>query len=333
MTFKVWVRCIPWVMALLVAEGAALAEAPVYDIVLSRPCRVGDRFAFEANGQSKQTSSLPGKKEPKVETLSVVVSGELEVLEVREGGQVKRSRLTVKAFDGKADGARVGGIAPGDTITIAVEEGKTVYLYKGAPFDGALLKLFKLVIQYRGDDGPDDQAYFGTDVPQPVGGTWPVNAALAAAAMTRDKMTVEPSDVTGASRLTGVTMVDEVACLQVQGKMDITDVDVELPRMAQLTSSAFSVEMEGDFPVDPALPPMRVATTVDLDVKLKGTGLLSAFRFGTHDARTAEQRLRVIERGPAPEAPVEVKPKPEPADVPAGGPPAGASGWRVLRSE
>ncbi len=322
---------------LIALGGLAVPGAhpvPVYDIVLSRTYRVGDRLFLDATGSSRRSSDLPGRKTPKVETQSLILSGTLEVLAVRATGQVERSRFTVKHFEGKVDGNPVSGIVAGDILLITVKEGKTIYTRGGTPLKGALEELLKLVIQYKDDDGPGDQAYFGSETPQPVGGTWPVNAEMAAAALSQEKMTVEARDVTGLSRLVGVTLEDDVPCLQVSGTMKVENVEVALPRMAKLTSSFFSIEMEGLFPVDPTLPPKRLKTTVGLDMRFKGTGLLAAFRFGIRETRTSEQALRIIARGPAPHNEVDAGKEPVPtAGKPHALPDGETSGWRVLRSE
>jgi len=306
---------------LLLLPAVALAET--YDIVMSRTARAGDRYSVAATAQSVSRAEAPGKRSPTVTERRLAISGELEMLEVRASGRASRSRLTVSHFEGTENGKPVAGLAEGAVVTAQLEGEDTVYRVNGEPAEEGLSELLKMVLHYRRDDIPDDQAFFGTDQPRAVGEAWPVNAAVAAETLSRDKLTVEPGDVTGQTRLVDLTDVDGTPCLRIAGEVTVTDVEMELPKMAQLTSSRLVLAMEGDYPRDTDLPPTRVKSTSDLDMQLRGTGLLASVRFSVTEQRTVERRLRLIARGP------EAKPAPDTEELPDGE----TTGWRVLRSE
>lgn len=242
------------------APTAATPPSTVYQIKLRRPRQVGYQENINYVAMEKQTkiTRVGGQVvEQGTKARRVELQGHLTVMQVNQFGQVMGSQIMVQKCVAQTDTGTKQLAMPGQVLYIARGEPPVVTLNQ-APLGEDDLELLDLVLSMD-PPGPatEDQA-LGSPNPQTVGASWPVDAQLTAASLSRGNMVLDPNQLQGTTTLMGVEHPGGRECLDVQVNMEIRGVQMpSLPPNATLNSGVMEFTMRALFPTDLVTPPVR----------------------------------------------------------------------------
>jgi len=235
-------------------------ERQTYQVKLRRPRQPGDRENIHYVAMEKQTKVTrvgPQVVGEETKARRVELEGLLTVRDVNEPGQVIASQIvvqkcTAQTSEGVRELARSGQvleIVRGDPPTVTLDQ---------QPVSEDDQDLFDLVLSLDPPAPPTEDEALGSSQPVQVGASWPIDAQLTAASMSRPDMVLDPARLRGQTSVLGVEDVDGRECLDVQVLVEIRGVQMaNLPPNATLLSSEMQVQMRALFPTDLVTPPVR----------------------------------------------------------------------------
>lgn len=238
----------------------ATPAATTYQVKLRRPRQVGYQENINYVAMEKQTkiTRVGGQiVEQGTTSKRVELQGHLTVMQVNQFGQVMGSQIMIQKCVAQTDTGVKTLATPGQVLYVARGEPPVVTLNQ-APVSENDIELLDLVLSMD-PPGPatEDQA-LGSPNPQIVGASWPVDAQLTAASLSRDNMVLDPNQLQGTTTLLGVERPGGRECLDVQVNMEIRGVQMPtLPPNATLNSGVMEFNMRALFPTDLVTPPMR----------------------------------------------------------------------------
>jgi hypothetical protein len=255
------------VLALL--ASAALGRAQEYKIALDRPQKVGQRYTIHATGHTRQAAviNIPGAgPQNHGEEFTIDLDGTMKVLAVDEkSGQATKVECTVA----KCLKDHKPLVDAGTVLTAESKGGKTVFAKDGAELDAATSDALSVIIETHQPGAPSNDQTFGTDRPQKVGATWPINANAAAASAAQSGITIAPDKIKGEGKLVAVKEVDGKQALQVEATMNVAD--LSLPQQ-KVDSGSVAATFGGLFPTDPAAFPLRSYQTMKMHITMTVAG-------------------------------------------------------------
>ncbi|HUT12099.1 MAG TPA: hypothetical protein VMY42_16475 [Thermoguttaceae bacterium] len=250
-------------------------SAQDYEIRMSRPMKVGEKYELTASGSKskRMTTSVQGQvvKEDK-SSFTAKLEGTITVLEVDERGQEQKITLTVSkcvmSVNGDADEKEA--LTEGTEVVAQLRDGEEVFLIddKPAPSDiEEMLDLFSTLptTKVTGDD------MFGTKERKKVGDSWAINSTAAARGFDAGKGTkVEPENIKGSTKLEKVLVVDGSKCLQLLGRMEISEFVLPMPPGFSVEKANVSLDSLGELPVDTSIGHLSQAMNMTMTVSIKG---------------------------------------------------------------
>jgi hypothetical protein len=248
----------------LPARGAtpttASSAGPSYEIPKTPTPRVGDRLILRASvtctAQAKSCWAEGGPGDAvgvgPEQKQTLEVEGTVQVLVVTDDRDTKHSLTVTRCVLTTDDGKQIELVAPGRTVVAELDAAKksatdpaeqTLLSFPGGPTPRKEdLDLLRRVLQVDGPDTPKSDDIFGSDRPQHVGDTWPVNAELL--------VKVFPPGMTDATQIWGQVQLervtkdeDGVPCVQIREDVEIKDCKLPsllagLDRAQQISGSA-----------------------------------------------------------------------------------------------
>jgi hypothetical protein len=246
-------------------SGPVRAEEQSYDVVLTRPAVVGERFSISGEGAMiRETAMIVDgtRKEQAPAGAGIKLTGTAEVLAVTPKGKVTKLSVTVDRCT-RVSGPEEAELLPKESVVFAEADGKdTKFSRKDGELPPDASELLDLLFQLSADDsrGTDDEL-FGTRGKRAVGDTWPVNAKRATKDFAAEDITVAESDVSGTVKLDGVDREGGVERLRLSGLMKVANMN---PAKVDWLPDGFKMEAGSmDFKFTVALPaePKRDGTT------------------------------------------------------------------------
>lgn len=253
------------VAAVLVFGASAwAAEGDTFTIKLDRPGKVGDRSVEDISGGLRVVAvKKVAGKEDQVErqTLAIVLTGTREVLALNDKGREVKQSFTVDKCT-ISDGNQTNEFLPKGAVIVAeavAGADEDVYTVNGQKQQPQVAKLIGIVFKAEDPDGMSEDEVVGTDKPQKVGDTWPVNVEKAVKDMSERKIIVKPENLSGTNRLVEVAEVDGVRCYKVESLITMKQARVPQDKDALVNMEAKAVRV---FPLDPTKQAVSMAVTM-----------------------------------------------------------------------
>jgi hypothetical protein len=233
--------------ALAVCFSATVAGAQDYKIKLNRPSKVGDESTAHITTKFKQEMSgnPAGSQE-----FTVELQGTLKTLAVNDKtGAATKLSCTVKKLT--KDGNE---LYPPGTVIVGEKVNKAdTFTIDGNPVDAANVPALSAVLELADPDrSTTDDEIYGTDKPQPIGGSWPISADKMAAELTGEGLPVPAESLKGEVKLTDVTKVDNVDALMMNMHISADGFNSTVPG-ANITDGKLDVTGDSVVPVDESL--------------------------------------------------------------------------------
>lgn len=250
------------VFAIIIFTARTLS-AEDYEIRLTRPWKVGDKYEMivSASGFRLATTTTEGQYPKKgMGTVKATMEGIMTVREVDEHQRKKKISLIVTKCQIAPNGDvnETEPLQKGTQIVARVENGKVLFSVDGNPPTRETVHLLNAFIDLPTAKETDDEM-LGTKERKKVGDRWDINAAQALRPFSNKDITVSPAKSNGSAKLEKIAVVDGIACLQLNIKMESNDVGISFADGTVATGS-ISVTFSGAFPVDASLPCMSEET-------------------------------------------------------------------------
>lgn len=257
--------------ALGLALMVSAARGQEYKIKLSRPVKVGDEYVTTVSAQSTQKMdvTINGQSQPlKNDTFKAALHGTVKVLAVNEKIN-GASRITITVDTLTRDGA---DLYPAGTIITAEKTGqKTSFVIDNAPVEDEKAEVLDTLINVdRADQTTSDDDLTGTDQPQKVGDTWPINADKLAKEISDNGLPLKGEDLKGESKLVEVKKVKDADVMVVQTTVTADGIKKDLPDGSSISDGTLKAEVTYTLPTDNTSPAissgnkMHLVMTVDL---------------------------------------------------------------------
>lgn len=275
------------------------AAAPRYAVKLDRAQRAGQRWRVRARSRHEVSTSLGEDAPPPLaelgfdEVRSADLTAVVTVLEVSAEGREVRTEYVVERLRVDLGEGTYEPLTPGARIVVTRGDPPTITV-DGTTAPDRLVETLELVLE-TGED-LDDDAVFGTDVLQPVGGSWPIDQDAARA----DFIDLTPGSPVGALEGT-MQLVERISvagrpALRVRGYLRARDLRLEELPAAEVTHAAVYLQVEGVYPVDPSLHEVSARYKLSSSLTVRPEGELGLL--GQLELRLSEEVTQTFEALP-----------------------------------
>jgi hypothetical protein len=251
---------------------ALAARAEDYKVVLNRPDTVGQTYSIHATGQSSQnmTVDVPGAGPQKQsDSFKAELQGTIKVLAIDDHTkQATKIQCTLDKLT--KDDKPV--LDAGTVVTAENAAGQTTFTVNGNPVEPTVAPVLDLLISVHKAGSPSDDEMFGTDKAVPVGGTWPINTAAAAADAAKSGLPITKDNLHGDAKLVGVKDVGGKQVLDVAADMTADNLSGAMPNGGKIESGSVKAHFTGLFPTDPAQQPAQQGQTLEVHMKASAVG-------------------------------------------------------------
>ena len=261
-------------VVLLAVCSLGFAEDAAYPIKLHRDCKVGDSYNTRITYENSNATTLkapPAAPKLKKEAFKGQLEGCVKVLAINAIGNASSFTIVVKKF---ADDEGKEIIPADQIIEVTRGEEEVTFALKGGT---ALSNEAKAILSflYRPDRGAStDDDSFGTDKPQNVGASWPINAEASAKSAVSAGITVDPKDVAGSVTFKAVEKTSAGApALRLAATMTVKNPKLSIPANATLESCTVKVTFGGLFPVDAAALAAESSLSMDMTIHMVRDGV------------------------------------------------------------
>jgi hypothetical protein len=267
--------------ALCALFGAASAltaqDAKTYTITLDRPVKAGDKFHDKITFESvnSQVVSVGGKPvQENEEKAGAELEGTMEVLQATEQGNASKLKYTIKKLVIRSGAEKEEPLQAGDELICEMKNGKESFTVKGEEADEATTKILGSMIHLveaksKMDVRNEDKA-FNTDKPHAVGSEWDINPKEFIASMPEEvPFEMAPDATSGKMKFNAIKEVDGVKCGHMSAQVTMTPKGMKgLPPQFKLKRSAINVALDGHFPMDSAMQPLK--STMKMQFEFSG---------------------------------------------------------------
>ncbi|HEY1955181.1 MAG TPA: hypothetical protein VGH28_06200 [Polyangiaceae bacterium] len=256
------------------ATTVTAAAVKTYAIRLKRPSHVGDtaRIAVDAEHDEHTTARVAGTSKEKQKKTVAHIEGTSKVMALQaDGATPLRDEVTVGEFWSMVDGgAKTTLASPGarvDVLRAATKRDARVTVDGRAASQKVLDAIADLTTLTLRKGATDDEV-FGTSVPQPVGGEWPINAEAAARDFRARDIALAPGGVTGSTKLVAVRAVHGVDCLEIDNHATLAGIDSlgDLPPGSTVKNGRIDVHLHEMLPIDET----KGAIEQEMDITVTG---------------------------------------------------------------
>ena len=254
------------------AGAPAAARRDGYAVRLTRPVKVGQRFAWSAD--ATVIDSLPGPPgTPAVpETVAVHLEGVVQILAVDGNGEVTEMACTVEACTARTGKERRTVVQAGRVILVEAGKWKTKLTAATGNLtiqDDVLLR--SVLSLPRLDPTCDDDVY-GTARRQNVGDTWDVRPEQVARSWAAAGYKLKPQHISGSVKIKSAEVVDGAECLRVAGRARIEHFmppALDLPDGVEVGDATTEFKFTKLIPADPSLHALQDSHSMTVHVVLK----------------------------------------------------------------
>ncbi len=250
--------------ALFVPFSASAQEGKKYELKLDRPDKAGDKSHEVLKGTLEKSQKISqGDKTLKEEVgdLKVELSGDQEIVEVSDKGNVKKLTFKVEKFTLKeGEEPEEEPFKPGTVIsgTGGTDSGKDKFEVDGKEVKGPAAEALNELLSMNGNKKKqiDEDAIFGTKEARAAGSEWAVDSKAMLESMPGDMpMSIKPEGVQGKVKFPAVKTVDGIECAQFQINISIKPDSIKkMPAGFKLDKVNVKITGERMLPVDPAVP-------------------------------------------------------------------------------
>ena len=195
-------------LLLLVFPALGLFAADdTYVIRLTRPSKVGDRYRVDTTGtqNERERITIGGQVQKEEKDLSVHLVAVETVLAVDSSATPTRYEYLIETCRRTSAGKTEELLSPGHKVVAETDaEGETVFTVDGDPALEDIAKALGVVISIHRPNSPTDDDIFGTKERKKVGDTWNIDAAAAAADLSRAGLGISPDVLKGTISLAGI---------------------------------------------------------------------------------------------------------------------------------
>lgn len=261
-------------------DGPA-APAPTgraYPIKLSRPFQAGQRYHWSAD--ATLVDSARGTKSGQVrhvlpETVSVNLEAVVDVLAVNKDGEIERMAATIEECVARYGKERKQVLKAGRVVTVEAGKWRPMFIPDAGSFtieDDILLR--SVLTLPRVDDTTDDDV-FGTQKPQRVGESWPINADQMMKSWAAAGYKLKKQTISGKMTLKSAETVDGVECVRVSGRAKIEHFlppALDIPADVKVGDATVEIKFTKLVPVDAARQAVSESYSMTAHLVLKSAG-------------------------------------------------------------
>ncbi|MBI1375321.1 MAG: hypothetical protein GC159_21600 [Phycisphaera sp.] len=265
-----------WVctVVLLASASARTAFAEDYEVRLTRPVAVGQRFEFKATStmSDHNAASQDGRvlKEQRA-AFTTLAEGVLTVKVIDEQKRAIEYAFEVARCQIKPDGGEARDLLPAGTrVAMFRHAGKDVFMVDDKAVIEDVEEVLGGLIELP-DSAETDDDVFGTTQRQSVGSSWKINNARLAKMLALLDLEVDTEKVSGTSTLEKVGVVDGVPCMTVKTKAVVSDTSARVPAGLTLESSKVTIDVSGQYPLDTSREMMSNEIGMVFDIGMKAT--------------------------------------------------------------
>ncbi len=257
------------VQMILLLAASAVASAQAHKLKLDRPMKVGEQFSLTSWYEHLQRMTVSRSGQAFLNQDSVVKIYLLADGEVIRSGETSEVRYEIFQFL-RFEGGDTVELAPPGTQFVRISDAggnETITAVGGTLSENATQGLEEIL----SDAGRNADENFGTDKPQLVGGSWPINTKKAAESFAKGgKLKLSTENVKGNARLAGVSTMREIPIYKVKVDMDVTKLELPAPEEFGTLNAGAVVQFQGDYPLDESMPMVRSQMYMIMEVE--GTG-------------------------------------------------------------
>ena len=170
------------------------ASGPTFAIELDGDVPVGTRWreTVRLSSRSEQQLVVQGQPQGAVESFAGELVATVRLVRTTPDGLQAELECTIESLT-ITEGPQ-SELAPGTVVQVVRGDAQPIRI-DGEPVEAPLAELLGKLLS----DGPDrdEDAVFGTDEAQPVGGTWPIDRARAVQELGRGGLEMDPERVSG----------------------------------------------------------------------------------------------------------------------------------------
>jgi len=253
----------------LLCAASIEAQQETYDIKLTRPYSVGDKFLMKIKYSRIDSKEIyigsNVLKEMKSE-VSFDLSANAIVKQTDKSGGIKGLSAEVINFNVKYDGGEEDVLPKGARIEALVSDLGTFINVNGEKTESRIEDVLCAILPLSSGDPTDDEIY-GTPDKKKAGEFWPIEHGKMAEALRTGSL--KKDDIQGKSTLSKITKEGNVECMSVESSVDIKNIPVDLPYGHTLKTSSGTVRFSGKYPV------AKSEKTIEREtyLKVEGTGV------------------------------------------------------------
>jgi hypothetical protein len=249
---------------------STFTDAQEYKIKISRPAKVGDQYTTSVTASFKNDAviTLLGGAPPqnRNQEFTAELQGLVTVDEVGDKNSAPK-KLTCKVDHFTKDGK---DLYPAGAVIVAErKDGKPSYTVDGKAVAQQYVEMFSAMMDIPNPDKSvtEDQA-IGTDKPQKVGDTWPIDPDAVAKDCSEDGMKTDAADVKGEGKLLKAKKLNGNPVLVISAHVNIDKFSLEIPMLGHANGDKMTVEQTMTLPADEAKPVVGDAEKVHLTMKV-----------------------------------------------------------------
>jgi hypothetical protein len=273
--------------AITLIASSALADEKTYPIKLVRPPKIGQKYAFTAEGALTRhtTISVSGRQlNATDEEFGIHLEGTVEVLSVNKDGEEGKVACTVAKCTRVTPEGESELLPTGRVITATGSKEDTTFTVDQGTLSDQDKEALDLVLRMGEEDGYNDDRIYGTKTPQPVGGSWSMDAKASSDEAKDDHVIFDPKDASGTMRVEKKETIDGVECLRISGVTEIKRLEVKSPdKNLKFDKGTLKAHYGGAYPIDvKASGPLRESMSLAQTARFIGKDDKS----GAADAKT-----------------------------------------------
>jgi len=243
---------------------SSFVTAQEYQILLTRPNKVGDKFDISSEGYelNKIVATINGETaDNSQETIGIEFQGSIQVLAIDSNKVPSKVSITIGKLIKIQDESRTPFIrqevktpllAKGTIVNASVVSDKEVFTVDNTPVSEDIQKLLSMVITL-GKGRATDNDIFGSAVPRKVGDTWEINREKAAEGVSEAELRVDKDDIEGTTTLKDVVTVDGTKCLNINAQLKVKNISPPMPSGIVIKKATVRANFSGAFPVDTSI--------------------------------------------------------------------------------
>ncbi len=251
---------------------SSVALAQDYEIRLTRPDKVGERFRATVSARTvrKMAMSVGGRvvrKESEAFTLDL--EGDVTILAIDKRERASKASCKIIKLD-RVEGEERKELLPKGTVVVtAIEEGKQVFRIGEHKVDESIESALSSLVELRRGDVTVDEA-FGTPDRKKVGDSWPINREKTAQEFAAHDMPVAAERLQGKTTLEKVVKVGDAECLQISRDIRVKGLKVPAPPGLRLGESKARMVVTDLMPVDVEGPGLETRFIGRIEVQFVG---------------------------------------------------------------